>query len=127
MNANSLTDFKNLISDELVIEVSDALKATPGFRDAFLSDPKGAYHRRFGKELLPGEEITTEARADGSKYLCLPRIGARFVVVSAVDTELSDQELEFAVGGTPAAPNDQKGMKFLGKLTGLDSGAKPKD
>jgi hypothetical protein len=110
MDANQLAELKQLIPDELVTEVSAGFKADPGFREAFLSDPKDAYRRRFGKELLPGEEITVEARADGTKCLYLSRLDARFVVAAGVNPELSDEELGFAVGGQDQDTNF--GKKF---------------
>jgi hypothetical protein len=108
MNATQLAELKQLIPDELVVQLAEAT-----FRESFISDPKGAYRRRFGTDLLPSEEITVEARSDGTKCLYLPRLDARFVVSS--ESSLSDVELELVVGGTGAA---DRGQQFFNKITG---------
>lgn len=109
--------------------MSEAFNDDAGFRRAFFSDPKGAYRRRFGKELLPGEEITIEEGVDGTRSLCLPRIQARFAV-DASASELSDVELAYAFGGKQqqvqqAQPVQGKSGsdKFFGSLFGSDKGA----
>jgi hypothetical protein len=124
-----IAELKQLISDELIIEVSEAFKDHAGFRRAFFSDPKGAYRRRFGKELLPGEEIAIEEGVDGTRYLCLPRINAR-VVVDAPASELSDLELAYTVGGAQQQAQQTQPVqgksgfeKFCGSLFGNDKGA----
>jgi hypothetical protein len=124
-----IAELKQLISDELIIEVSEAFNDDTGFRRAFFSDPKGAYRRRFGKELLPGEEIAIEEGVDGTKYLCLPRIHARFVI-DASASELSDLELAYTVGGAQQQAQQTQQVqakngfeKFCGGLFGNDKGA----
>jgi hypothetical protein len=123
MDPKRIAELRRLIPDELVIQMSEAFEADPGFRRAFFSDPQGAYRRRFGKELLPGEEITIEESADGTRCLCLPRIDARFVL-AATASDLSDAELAYAVGGAPPKPAQKSGFeKFCGGLVGHDKGA----
>lgn len=126
MNAKRIDQLKQLIPDELITEVSEAFDDGAGFRRAFFSDPKGAYRRRFGKELLPGEEITIEEGVDGTRYLCLPRIQARFAV-DASASELSDAELAYTVGGKQQQVQQAQPVKsgtdgFFGSLVGSDKG-----
>jgi hypothetical protein len=129
MDAKRIDQLKQLIPDQLITEVSEAFNDGAGFRRAFFSDPKGAYRRRFGKELLPGEEITIEEDVDGTRYLCLPRRQARFAV-DASASELSDAELAYTVGGKQqqvqqAQPVQGKSGtdRFFGSLLGGDKGA----
>jgi hypothetical protein len=116
MNSDRIAELKQLVPEDLVMEIVKAAEVDPAFRDAFYADPKGAYRRRFGTELLPGQDIVVTRRSDGSTHVYLPRIDAGFVVGPAVppDGELSDDELELAVGGSPAAD-----PKLFGKLIGL--------
>jgi hypothetical protein len=104
MGKERIDELKQLIPDALMTKVAAAAQADHAFRDAFLSDPKRAYRRRFGEELLPGEAITVETRNDGATFFYLPRLDAKLLVHRAAKGgTLSDEDLEVVTGGNPSA------------------------
>jgi hypothetical protein len=128
MTLDRIAELKRLVPDDLVAQVMTAAATDPAFRDAFLADPKGAYRRRFGLELLPGQDIAVEQQADGPIHVHFPRLDAGFVVrpaAAASDAELSDDELELAVGGQAAQNTQAKGgdkSAFLKSIFGSGAG-----
>jgi hypothetical protein len=76
-----------------------AAQADPRFRAAFLVDPKAAYKARFGKELLPGEEVEVKKLKDGATALYLPKY-QQGLLIPVEDGELSDEMLDKVAGGT---------------------------
>jgi hypothetical protein len=103
MGKERIDQLKQLIPDALVTKVAAAAQADHTFRDAFLSDPKGAYRTRFGEELLPGEAITVETSNDGATFFYLPRLDAKLLVHREAKggERLSDEDLEVVTGGNP--------------------------
>ena len=91
------------VSAELVTKIQATAEADPGFREAFLTDPKAAYQERFGEELLPGETIEVRSFENGGRAIALPRHNYAWLIPNA-DGELSDELLEMA-GGVGTSPN----------------------
>jgi hypothetical protein len=124
MDTKRIAELKQLIPDALVVKVAAAAQADHAFRDAFLSDPKGAYRTRFGEELLPGEDIRVETRDDGATFFYLPRFDAKLLVhCEAKGSMLSDEDLEVVTAGTPSAGSK---AAFGNYLFGSDGGASTK-
>jgi hypothetical protein len=86
------------VSEELIVKLLATAEEDSAFRDAFLADPKAAYHARFGEEFLPGEKIEVHSYEGGAYAIVLPRHERAFLIPTS-DGELSDEMLELASGG----------------------------
>jgi len=94
-------EIDELVPAALREKIRAAATADPKFQAAFLEAPQTAYRAKFGHDLLPGEVVEVKALEDDTVLFFLPRIQQGIVVKHSRRTgdELSDEELEIAVGG----------------------------
>ncbi len=84
--------------------IHEALQRDRGFWPALIKDPKAAYKAKFGKELLPGQEILVEQEGPNRVTFVSPATGLRLPVEYNATGELSDEQLDAVAGGLTMAP-----------------------